>query len=74
MQKKLTICETLGLRETEVSPDSAAGVEATPEESSLSLPIEGSWVHESRLDNTNNDTEDVVNVSGQDDSLDSEAG
>lgn len=69
-----TISKTLWFRETEVGPDDTNGVGTSPEEAGLSAPVEGSWVHELWLDNTNDDTEDVVHVSGQDDSLDSETG
>ncbi len=64
----------LGLRETEVCPDEAEQIESAPEEAGLSTPRPRSGIHHARLESADDDTHDVVNVTGQDDSLDSEAG
>ena len=72
MLRKLTISETLRLRETEVSPNKTNEAGTSPEETSLSSPVESGRVHEEGLNNTNDNAHNVVDIAGQDHGFNSE--
>ena len=71
---QFTIGTSLGFWQTEECPGDAEGVEAEPEEAGLGSPIPGGGVEHVGDDNTIDDTEYVVDVSGEHDSLGSETG
>jgi hypothetical protein len=62
----------LRLRETEVRPDYAEQVKTSPKECSLATPVPCSWVHESRLKCADDNTKDIIHVSGEHHRLDSQ--
>jgi hypothetical protein len=71
---ELTIGSALGLRKTEISPDSTEEASSGPEETSLGTPVPSRRVQHARSDDVGHDSDNVVCVSGEDDSLGSETG
>ena len=61
---ELSVSSALWFRKTEVSPDETDEVKTAPEEASLSSPVKSGRVHESRLNNADDDTKNVVYISG----------
>ena len=84
------ICESFGLRKTEIGPDQTDGVCALelgqhgadcvgigvwtygPEEACFALPVPRGRIHEMRLQSSDDDTTNVVDIAGDDHGLDSE--
>lgn len=64
----------LGLWQLEPTPDGGEQSEATPEQTGLGLPVPGGRVQHVRHDDGDDDTGDVVEVSGQDNGLGSQLG
>ena len=68
----LSVSSVLWFGEAEVGPDHAKETKATPKETGLSPPVPSSRVEHVRDDHAVDDAEDVVQVSRQDHSLDTE--
>jgi len=71
---QFTIGTSLGFWETEKCPGDTEGVEAEPEEARFGTPVPSGGVEHVRCDDAVNDTENVVNVSGEHDGLGAETG
>lgn len=70
---KLSVRSTLGLGKSEVSPDETAETSSGPKVTRLGTPVPSGRVEHVRVQDADNDTTDVVQVSGQDDGLGSES-
>lgn len=71
---QFTISTSLWFWETEEGPDDTEGVEAEPEETGLGAPVPGGGVEHVGDDDTVDDTEHVVDVSGEHDGFGTETG
>ena len=71
---ELAVRSSLRLGETEVGPDNTEKTGSAPEVTRLGSPVPGSRVEHVRVEDTDNDTTNVVQVSGEDNSLGSQSG
>jgi hypothetical protein len=71
---ELAIGSALGLRKTEISPDSTEEAGSSPEETGLGTPVPSRRVQHARSNDIGHDSDNVVCVSGEDDGLGSETG
>ena len=71
---QFTVGAALGFWETEEGPDDAEGVEAEPEEAGLGTPVPSAGIEHVGCDDAVDNTEHVVDVSGEHDGLGAETG
>lgn len=70
---ELSSAETLWLRKSEVAPYKGHEAEATPNKAALSSQVPGRWVENGWVEKVGGDAGDIVEVAGQNDTLDTEA-
>ena len=71
---ELSVRSSLGLGESEVGPDETEHTGTEPEVSRLGTPVPGGRVEHVRVEDADDDTTQVVEVSGEDDRLGSQSG
>lgn len=70
---KFTVRSSLGFGESEVGPDETTETSSSPEVTGFRTPVPSGRVEHVRVENTDDDTTQVVQVSSKDDSLGSES-
>lgn len=66
--------EAFWLRKAKVGPEETEEIHAAPEESRFAAPVPGGRVHEARLEHAGDHAGNLIDITGQDDGLDSETG